>query len=77
MTDRAEALALEQDGSVAEAVRIALRVVGERAVLMEKMTADAFEAGRTAAAAGFEERAQQYWRSAAVLMEAALKGSGQ
>jgi two-component system chemotaxis response regulator CheB len=69
----AEALADEQEGSVDEAVRMALRVIGERAVLMEKMALDALQAGRTAAAATFEDRAQEYKRSAAVLMDAALK----
>ncbi len=73
----AQVLAHEQEGSVDEAVRMALRVMGERAVLMEKMTADALEAGRTAAAVGFEERAQEYRRSAVVLMDAALKGRRQ
>ncbi|WP_158545135.1 chemotaxis protein CheB [Dyella monticola] len=69
----AEALAHEQEGSVDEAFRIALRVIGERVVLMEKMTLDALQAGRATAAAGFEQRSQEYRRSAAVVMEAALK----
>lgn len=69
----AEALAHEQVGSVDEALRIALRVIGERAVLMEKMAFDALQAGRTAAAETFETRAQEYRHSAAVLMGAALK----
>ncbi|AMJ62092.1 chemotaxis protein CheB [Bosea sp. PAMC 26642] len=70
----AEALAHEQEGSVDEALRIALRVIGERAVLMEKMALDALQAGRTAAAATFEGRAQEYRGSAAVLAGAGLKG---
>ena len=45
----------------------------ERAVLMEKMTLDAMQAGRTAAAATCVERAREYRQSASVLMEAALK----
>lgn len=69
----AEALAHEQEGSVDEAFRIALRVIGERAVLMDKMELEAFEAGRTAAAATFEGRAQEYRQSAAVLTDALLK----
>ena len=68
----AEALAHEQEGSVDEAVRIAVRVIGERVVLMEKMTLDSHQAGRTAAARTFETRAQEYRRHAAVLMDAAL-----
>lgn len=73
----AEALASEQEGSIDEAVRIALRVVGERAALMEKMKLDALEAGRFVAAAAYEERSQEYRRSAAVLMEVVLKGRPQ
>lgn len=69
----AEALAHEQEGSIDEAFRVALRVIVERAVLMDKMTLDALQAGRTAAVATFKQRAQGYRRSAAVLMEAALK----
>lgn len=70
----AEALAHEQEGSVDEAFRIALRVIGERAVLMEKMALEALQAGRTTAAATFEDRAREYRGNAAVLMDAALKG---
>lgn len=69
----AEALAHEQESPVDEAFRIALRVIGERAVLMDKMTLEARQAGRTAAATTFEERAQEYRHSAGVLMNAAVK----
>lgn len=69
----AEALAREQVGSIDEAIRIALRVIEERAVLTEKMAMDATQAGRIAAAASFEERAREYRRNAAVLMDAALQ----
>ena len=69
----AEALAQEQVGSVDEAFRIAQRVVGERAVLMEKMAVDAARAGRTAAAATFEARAREYRHSGTVLIEAVTK----
>ena len=69
----AEALAQEQEGSIDEAFRIALRVIGERAVLMEKMASDAVEGGRKAAAAIFEERAKEYRHSANVLIEATLR----
>ncbi len=69
----AEALAHDQEGSVDEAFRIALRVIGDRAVLMEKMALDAHQAGRSAAAANFEERAREYRGHAAILMDAALK----
>lgn len=69
----AEALAHEQEGSVDEALRIALRVIGERAVLVEKMALDAVQAGRTEAAAAFKERAHDYRRSAKVLIDALIK----
>lgn len=69
----AEALAQEQETSVDEAVRMSLRIIGERAVLMEKMALDARQAGRSAAAASFGERAREYRRHANVLMDAALK----
>jgi two-component system chemotaxis response regulator CheB len=67
-------LAHEQEGSIDEAFRIALRVIGERVVLVEKMALDALQAGRTAAAASFEDRAREYRANAAILMDAALKG---
>jgi two-component system chemotaxis response regulator CheB len=70
----AEALAHEQESSVDESFRIALRVIGERTVLMEKMALEALQNGRTAAAATFDDRAQEYRRSAGVLMDAVLKG---
>lgn len=69
----AEALAHEQESSVDEAFRMALRVIGERAVLMDKLGLEAVQAGRTAAAATFAERAREYRRSANVLMDAVLK----
>lgn len=68
----AEALAHEQEDSIDEAVRMAVRIIGERAVLMEKMAGDALQAGRTVAAKAFEERAQEYRHAASVLMTAAL-----
>lgn len=69
----AEALAEEQEGAVDEAFRIALRVIGERAVLMEKMALEARQASRNAAAAGFEERALEYRGHAGILMDATLR----
>jgi two-component system chemotaxis response regulator CheB len=66
-------LAHEQEGAVDEAFRIALRVLGERAVLVEKMALDALRAGRTMAAASFEERVKEYRHAAAVLMDTVLK----
>lgn len=69
----AEALAHQQEDSIDEAFRLALRVIVERAVLMEKMALDALQCGRPIAVDTFEKRAQEYRRSAAALMNAALK----
>jgi two-component system chemotaxis response regulator CheB len=71
----AEALIQQQVASVDEAVRIATRVIGERAVLMEKMAAEAITAGRTTAGTEFTERAAEYRNSAVVLMNAVQKMS--
>lgn len=68
----AEALAHEQEDSVDEAFRIALRIIGERAVLMETMALDAVRAGRTTAAAGFDDRGREFRRYAAILMKRVL-----
>jgi two-component system, chemotaxis family, protein-glutamate methylesterase/glutaminase len=68
-----EALAHEQESSVDEAFRIAMRVIGDRAVLMEKMADDAHRGGRITTATAFRDRAEEYRRSATVLMDAALK----
>lgn len=69
----AEALAQEQEDSVDEAFRIAMRVIGERVVLMEKLALEARQAGRNLAAGGFEERARELRGHSGVLMGAALK----
>ncbi|MEP3023828.1 MAG: hypothetical protein ABJO80_17980 [Sulfitobacter sp.] len=54
----AEALAKEQEGSLDEAVRVALRIVGERATLIERMVRDAQAAGRTHAHRDLHEKAR-------------------
>jgi two-component system chemotaxis response regulator CheB len=69
-----EALAEETEGSVDEAVRVALRIVEERAVLSEKMADDARRSGRFAAAADYERRVDEHRRSAEVLRRAILPG---
>lgn len=71
----AEALAHEQEGAVDEAIRIALRVIEERAVLTEKMALSALQSGRTALAARLQDQTQDYRSHAEVLMDAALKGT--
>jgi CheB methylesterase len=55
----AEALASEQEGSVDEAMRVALRIVEERAVLTEKMAEEARRGGLRHSAASFERTSAQ------------------
>jgi two-component system, chemotaxis family, protein-glutamate methylesterase/glutaminase len=52
----ADVLAEEQEGSVDEAIRTALRIIDERVVLLEKMAAEASQAGRNFSAQQYEER---------------------
>ncbi|GGD97031.1 chemotaxis protein-glutamate methylesterase [Aureimonas endophytica] len=68
-----EALAKEQEGSVDEALRVALRVIGERAELVEKMAREGREAGRPAVAEMYEERAREYRRYAETIRRAVLR----
>lgn len=55
----AEALATVGEGSVDEAIRVALRIMEERAVLAQKMADDARRSGRGAAAASYEQRVRE------------------
>jgi two-component system, chemotaxis family, protein-glutamate methylesterase/glutaminase len=55
----AEALATEKEGTVDEAVRVALRIMEERAVLTNKMADDARRSGRVAAAQSYEARCEE------------------
>lgn len=63
----------EKEGSVDEAVRVALRIVEERAELVGRMGKDAAEAGRTGMAEMYEGRAAEYRRYADTLRAAVLK----
>ncbi len=66
----AEALASEQEGSVDEAVRVALRIMEERIVLTQKMAEEARRSGRDAAAALYEKRLNESRTYADVLLKA-------
>jgi two-component system, chemotaxis family, protein-glutamate methylesterase/glutaminase len=55
-----DALAKEQEGKVDEALRVALRIIEERAELVHRMAKDGRRAGRAAVAAGYEARAAEY-----------------
>lgn len=62
-----------KEGSVDEAVRVALRIVEERAELVGRMGKDASEAGRTGMAEMYEGRAAEYRRYADTLRAAVLE----
>lgn len=66
----AEALATEKEGTVDEAVRVALRIMEERAVLTEKLAEDARRSGRQAAANSYDERVDESRAYAEVLRRA-------
>jgi two-component system chemotaxis response regulator CheB len=56
----AHVLANEQQGRVDEAMRVALRIIEERAELVSRMASGGREAGRPAVAAMYDERAAEY-----------------
>jgi len=66
-------LAKEQESAVDEALRIALRVIEERAELVARMAEDGRRSGRRAVADMYEERAVEYRQYAEVLRRAVLQ----
>ncbi|HWE99182.1 MAG TPA: chemotaxis protein CheB [Caulobacteraceae bacterium] len=68
----AEALAMEKDSAVGEAVRIALGIVEERAVLCERMADEARTASRLKSASSFDSKADDLRGYADTLRRAAL-----
>jgi two-component system, chemotaxis family, protein-glutamate methylesterase/glutaminase len=66
----AEALTAEKEGTVDEAIRVALRIMEERAVLTRKMADDARKGGRAAAASSYDERVEESRAYAGVLRKA-------
>lgn len=66
-------LAQQQEGSVDEAMRVALRIIEERAELVGRMGRDAAEVGRTSMADMYQERATEYRRYAETLRSAVLQ----
>jgi two-component system chemotaxis response regulator CheB len=56
----ADALAKEQEGKVDEALRVALRIIEERAELVHRMAEDGRHSGRVAVAQMYEARATEY-----------------
>ena len=69
----AEIVAKEQENAIDEALRIALRIIDERAELVSRMAKDGRESGRKAVAEMYEERALEYRRYADVLRRAVLQ----
>jgi two-component system, chemotaxis family, protein-glutamate methylesterase/glutaminase len=68
----AEVLAREQEGAVDEALRVALRVIEERAELVTRMAEDSRASERGAVAQIYEQRAAEYRNYTDVLRRAIL-----
>lgn len=69
----AEVMAHEQEGAVDEALRVALRVIEERAELVARMAEDARGSVRPSVAEMYEERAVEYRRYADTIRRAVLR----
>jgi two-component system, chemotaxis family, protein-glutamate methylesterase/glutaminase len=72
----ADALANEQESRVDEALRVALRIIEERAELVLRMAKSARQNGRPAVAEGYEVRAVEYRKYADILRRAVLDSLG-
>lgn len=68
----ADVLAREQESAVDEALRVALRMVEERAELVARMAADALRHQRLAIAEGYRKRSDEYRRHAGAIRRAVL-----
>ncbi|RDI62673.1 chemotaxis protein CheB [Microvirga subterranea] len=69
----AEVVAKEQENTIDEALRIALRIIEERAELVSRMAKDGRKSGRKAVADMYEARALEYRLYADVLRRAVLQ----
>ena len=69
----AEVLDREQEGSLDEAIRIALRIVEERAQLVDRLARDSEAAGRAHSGRDFARKAGELRTHAEVLRRAALR----
>ncbi|QRM29244.1 chemotaxis protein CheB [Microvirga sp. VF16] len=69
----AAVVAKEQESAVDEALRVALRIIEERAELVSRMAEDGRRSGRKAVAEMYEERAIEYRRYADTLRQAVLQ----
>lgn len=68
----AQVMLRKQEGQVDEAMRVALRIIEERATLVERMGRDALQAGRQGMAEMYDRRASEYRGYAESLREAVL-----
>ena len=66
-------LAKEQEGRVDEALRVALRIIEERAELVSRMGEEGRQSGRRAVAEMYDERAQEYRTYADTIRQAVLR----
>lgn len=72
----ADVVAKEQENAVDEALRVALRVIEERAELVSRMAEDGRTSGRRAVAEMYEERATEYRQYADTIRRAVLLSMG-
>jgi two-component system chemotaxis response regulator CheB len=72
----AEALAKDQESKVDEALRIALRIIEERAELVSRMADDGRQSGRRAVAELYDDRAREYRKYADTIRRAVLESLG-
>jgi two-component system chemotaxis response regulator CheB len=69
----ADTLGKEQEGRVDEALRVALRIIEERAELVSRMAEEGRQSGRRAVAELYDDRAKEYRRYAETLRRVALR----
>lgn len=69
----ADALAKDQEDRVDEALRVALRIIEERAELVHRMAEEGRESGRRAVAEMYDDRAKEYRRYANTIRQAVLR----
>lgn len=69
----ADALTKEQDGRVDEALRVALRIIEERAELVQRMAEDGRQSGRGAVAKMYDARAVEYRQYADMIRRVMLQ----
>ncbi|MGV7216295.1 chemotaxis protein CheB [Bradyrhizobium sp. UFLA05-112] len=68
-----DVLAKEQEGRVDEALRVALRIIEERAELVQRMAADGRRSGRSAVAEMYDARAVEYREYADLIRRVVLQ----